>query len=165
MSTKTKSLPHQTALDLPAEKRTAVVRILNQQLANLSDLASQTKQAHWNVRGPEFYQLHQLFDDLYEPFGEHIDTVAERAVTLGGFAMGTVRCAAASSALEEFPLEPGALEYVKALAKRYAQTANAIREAIDQTDELGDADSADLLTQISRELDKSTWFLEAHFRA
>jgi len=165
MSTKTKSLPHQTALDLPADKRTAAVRILNQQLANLSDLASQTKQAHWNVRGPEFYQLHKLFDDLYEPLGDQVDSIAERAVTLGGFAMGTVRCAAANSALEEFPLEPGAIEYVKALAKRYAQAANSIREAIDQTADLGDADTADLFTQISRELDKSVWFLEAHFRA
>jgi starvation-inducible DNA-binding protein len=165
MSSKTKSLPHQTALDLPADKRTAAVRILNQQLANLFDLASQTKQAHWNVRGPEFYQLHKLFDDLYAPLGEHIDAVAERAVTLGGFAMGTVRCAAANSALEEFPLEPGALEYVKALAKRYAQAANSVREAIDGTADLGDADTADLFTQISRDLDKSVWFLEAHFRA
>ncbi|HET6410172.1 MAG TPA: DNA starvation/stationary phase protection protein Dps [Chthoniobacteraceae bacterium] len=165
MSTKTKALPHQTALDLPTDKRTESVRILNQHLANLSDLASQTKQAHWNVRGPEFYQLHKLFDDLVAPLGEHIDTVAERAVTLGGFAMGTVRCAAASSELEEFPLEPGAIEYVKALAKRWAQEANAIREAIDKTADLGDADTADLFTQISRELDKGVWFLEAHFRA
>lgn len=165
MSAKTKSLPHQTALDLPADKRTAAVKILNQQLANLSDLASQTKQAHWNVRGPEFYQLHRLFDDLYEPLGEHIDTIAERAVTLGGFAMGTVRCAAANSALEEFPLEPGALEYVKALAKRYAVAANSVREAIDQTSDLGDLDTSDLFTAISRDLDKSVWFLEAHFRA
>ena len=165
MSTKTKSLPHQTALDLPADKRTAVVKILNQQLANLSDLSSQTKQAHWNVRGPEFYQLHKLFDDLYAPLGEHIDAVAERAVTLGGFAMGTVRCAAAQSALDEFPLEPGALEYVKALAKRYAQAANAVRKSIDESQDLGDADTADLFTQISRDLDKSVWFLEAHFRA
>lgn len=165
MSSKTKSLPHQTALDLPADKRTAAVRILNQQLANLSDLASQTKQAHWNVRGPEFYQLHKLFDDLFAPLGDHIDSVAERAVILGGFAMGTVRCAAANSALDEFPLEPGALEYVKDLAKRYAQAANSVREAIDQTADLGDADTADLFTQISRDLDKSVWFLEAHFRA
>jgi starvation-inducible DNA-binding protein len=165
MSSKTKSLPHQTALAIPADKRNAAVRILNQQLANLSDLASQTKQAHWNVRGPEFYQLHKLFDDLVAPLGEHIDSVAERAVTLGGFAMGTVRCAAANSAIEEFPLEPGALEYVKALAKRYAQAANSVREAIDQTAELGDLDTSDIFTEISRELDKSVWFLEAHFRA
>ena len=102
---------------------------------------------------------------LLELFGEHIDTVAERAVTLGGFAMGTVRCAAANSELEEFPLEPGALEYVKALAKRYAQAANSIRESIDETADLGDADTADLFTAISRDLDKSVWFLEAHFRA
>ena len=90
---KTKQLPHATAIDLPSKNRAALVEILNQQLANVSDLQSQTKQAHWNVRGPEFYQLHKLFDDLAEPLAEHIDTLAERAVTLGGFALGTVRCA------------------------------------------------------------------------
>src|SRR5262249_54873208 len=96
---KTKQMPHATAIDLAPKVRSAVVAILNQQLANLSDLQSQTLQAHWNVRGQEFYQLHKLFEDLAEPFAEHIDTVAERAVTIGGFALGTVRCAANSSDL------------------------------------------------------------------
>lgn len=166
MSTKTaKSLPHRTQIGLPEEARAAVVRILNQQLANVSDLYSQTKQAHWNVRGPEFYQLHKLFDDLAETLPEHVDTIAERAVTLGGFAMGTVRCAAATSELEEFPLEPGALDYVEALAARFGTVANSVREDIDEADELGDKDTADLLTALSRELDKAVYFLEAHFRS
>src|SRR6218665_683484 len=90
-------LPHTTAIDLPAPARSSLVTLLNQQLANLADLYSQTKQAHWNVRGEEFYQLHKLFDDLSEALPEHIDTVAERAVTLGGLALGTVRSAAAAS--------------------------------------------------------------------
>jgi starvation-inducible DNA-binding protein len=161
---KTKQLPHATAIDLAPKVRSAVVAILNQQLANVSDLYSQTKQAHWNVRGPEFYQLHKLFDDLAEPLEEHIDTIAERAVTLGGFALGTVRCAANSSELEEFPLEPGAMEYVRELAKRFATAANSTRKAIDESADLGDADAADLLTDLSRDLDKSVYFLEAHFR-
>ena len=81
-------LPHATAINLPTESRAKLAAILNQQLANVFDLAAQTKQAHWNVRGPEFYQLHILFDDLVEPFAEHVDTIAERAVTLGGLALG-----------------------------------------------------------------------------
>ena len=161
---KTTQLPHATAIDLPSKNRAELVEILNQQLANISDLQSQTKQAHWNVRGPEFYQLHKLFDDLAEPLGEHIDTIAERAVTLGGFAMGTVRCAANSSELDEFPLEPGAMEYARELAKRYASCANSVRAAIGVSQNLDDADTADLLTDLSRHLDKSLYFLEAHFR-
>lgn len=158
-------LPHATAINLPAEARVKLVEILNQQLANVFDLYSQTKQAHWNVRGEEFYQLHKLFDDLAEPLEEPIDTIAERAVTLGGVALGTVRSAAKHSEISEFPHEPGGLEYVKELAKRFATVANSVRKAIDDSDELGDADSADLFTQLSRELDKSLYFLEAHIRS
>lgn len=167
MSSKTKSsksLPHHTAIALDAKARAAAVTLLNQQLANMSDLYSQTKQAHWNVRGEEFYQLHKLFDDLAEQFSEHIDTIAERAVTLGGFALGTVRCAANNSEIEEFPLEPGSMSYVKELAARYATVGNSVRLAIDHSDELGDKDTADLFTAVSRDLDKSLYFLEAHFR-
>jgi DNA-binding ferritin-like protein len=127
---KTTQLPHATAIDLPSKNRAELAEILNQQLANVSDLQSQTKQAHWNVRGPEFYQLHKLFDDLAEPLGEHIDTIAERTVTLGGFALGTVRCAANSSELDEFPLEPGAMEYARELAK--ALRSGATRSRCDQ---------------------------------
>ena len=159
------SLPHKTAIDIPAAARAKLAALLNQQLANLSDLYSQTKQAHWNVRGPEFYQLHKLFDDLAEPIEEHIDTVAERAVTLGGRALGTVRLAAENSELEEFPHKPGAMEYVTALTKRFAAAGNSVRQAIDAADKLGDPDTADLFTAVSRELDKSLYFLEAHIRA
>ncbi|HSI14663.1 MAG TPA: DNA starvation/stationary phase protection protein Dps [Chthoniobacter sp.] len=158
-------LPHKTGINLPDNARSQLVTLLNQQLANLADLHSQTKQAHWNVRGEEFYQLHKLFDDLAEPFDEFIDTVAERAVTLGGLALGTARGAAAASELPEFPLEPGGFEYAKELAQRFVKAANSVRDAIDTADDLGDKDAADIFTQISRELDKSVYFLEAHFRS
>jgi starvation-inducible DNA-binding protein len=158
-------LPHSTAIDLPASARASLVTLLNQQLANISDLYSQTKQAHWNVRGKDFYQLHKLFDDLAEPLEEFIDTIAERAVTLGGLATGTVRNAAAASELPEFPLQPGGIEYARELAQRFAKAGNSVREAIDTSDDLGDRDCADIFTDISRELDKSLYFLEAHFRA
>ena len=169
MSTRSSSikshLPHSTAIDLSASARASLVTLLNQQLANMADLHSQTKQAHWNVRGKDFYQLHKLFDDLAEPFDEFIDTIAERAVTLGGLATGTVRNAAAASELPEFPLQPGGIEYAKELAQRFAKAGNSVREAIDSAEDLGDRDSADIFTDISRELDKALYFLEAHFRA
>jgi starvation-inducible DNA-binding protein len=169
MSTRSSSikshLPHTTAIDLPAAARASLVTLLNQQLANMGDLYSQTKQAHWNVRGQEFYQLHKLFDDLAAPLPEFIDSIAERAVTLGGLALGTVRSAAAASELREFPLQPGGMEYAKELAQRFAKTANGIRAAIDTAEDLEDKTTADLFTQISQVLDKSVYFIEAHFRA
>ena len=154
---------HSTKNSLPPEIRTEVAVILNQMLADLADLYSQTKQAHWNVRGNHFYTLHKLFDDLAAAVEPHIDDTAERITALGGIAKGTVRQAAESSRLPEFPIEQsGDMLFLAALIERYALCANETRKAIDETSELGDADTADLLTAVSRDLDKSLWMLEAH---
>jgi starvation-inducible DNA-binding protein len=155
----------ETGVDLPEATRNAMVELLNQQLANTSDLYSQTKQAHWNVKGIHFYQLHLLFDALAAKRLEESDEIAERATAIGGYATGTVRMAAAASQLPEIPTTINSgTDYVQALVERYAQQANSVREAIDQADEAGDADTADLFTEISRELDKDLWFLQAHLQ-
>lgn len=154
-----------TKNNLPAAARKEVAAILNQGLADMGDLYSQTKQAHWNVRGASFYALHKLFDDLAASVESHIDDTAERITALGALAKGTVRMAAAASALPEFPDEqPRELSYVDALVERYAAVAASVRKAIDATAALGDADTADLLTGLSRDLDKALWMLEAHTR-
>jgi starvation-inducible DNA-binding protein len=154
-----------TKINLPAAARKKVAAILNQSLADMSDLYSQTKQAHWNVRGASFYALHKVFDDLAASVESHIDDTAERITALGGLAKGTVRMAAAASTLPEFPDEqPGEFSYVAALVERFATVANSVRKAIDATAALGDADTADLLTGVSRDLDKALWMLEAHTR-
>ena len=154
---------HTTKNSLSAKTRTQVAAILNQSLADLSDLYSQTKQAHWNVRGRLFYSLHKLFDDLADTVEEHLDDIAERVTALGGVAQGTIRQTAASSRLPEFPSEQkDELAFATALRDRYAFAANETRKAIDVTARLGDADAADLLTGISRDLDKALWMLEAH---
>ncbi|MBA3451051.1 MAG: DNA starvation/stationary phase protection protein Dps [Chloroflexia bacterium] len=154
-----------TAVDIPASTRGEMIALLNQELADTSDLYSQTKQAHWNVKGIHFYQLHLLFDALAEKRQGEADEIAERATELGGFATGTVRMAAASSRLPELPtdIDDGA-DYVQALVERYGTHANNTREAIDTADKAGDMDTADLFTQISRELDKDLWFLQAHLQ-
>ena len=155
----------ETGNNLPTETRKKTVAILNQLLADMTDLYSQTKQAHWNVRGQYFYMLHKLFDDLADKVEGHIDPMAERITTLGGVANGTVRQAAAASALEEFPTERAEdLHYVSALVERFAHCATALREGIEETADLGDADTADLLTAASRDVDMSLWMLEAHTR-
>jgi starvation-inducible DNA-binding protein len=142
--------------------RAEVVALLNATLANLSDLYSQAKQAHWNVRGRRFAQLHELFDKVAESVGGHIDDVAERAVQLGGVAEGTVRMAASRSRLKEWPVDlKDQDESVATLTDRVAVVANAVRDAIDVAGGLGDANTADLFTEVSRSLDKSLWMLEA----
>jgi starvation-inducible DNA-binding protein len=155
----------ETAVDLPTRTRVAMIGLLNQELADTADLYSQTKQAHWNVKGIHFYQLHLLFDQLAEKRQGEADELAERATELGGYALGTVRMAAASSRLPEIPTDINAgVDYVRALVERYGIHANNMRAAIDEADEAGDKDTADLFTEISRELDKDLWFLQAHLQ-
>jgi starvation-inducible DNA-binding protein len=154
-----------TSVDIPADSRTKINRVLNQHLADSFDLMSQVKQAHWNVKGSDFWQLHKLFDEVAERAAEWVDEFAERVTALGGYATGTVRMAAASSTLPEFPTEiTDSMDYVRAVAERLAAFTNSAREAIDQTDELGDADTADLFTEVSRCADKYLYFLEAHLQ-
>jgi starvation-inducible DNA-binding protein len=152
-----------TRIDLAAEIRTEVVAILSQTLPASLDLKTQVKQAHWNVKGLNFYQLHELFDEMATELEGFVDMVAERITALGGTALGTARIAAAKSILPEYPSDiADGVEHITALAERYALLASHVRSAIDKTGELGDADTADLYTEISREIDKRLWFLEAH---
>jgi starvation-inducible DNA-binding protein len=161
-----KTKTYKTSIDLDAETREQMIALLNQQLADTFDLYSQTKQAHWNVKGPQFFQLHELFDQLATSLLGHVDTIAERATALGGTALGTARMSSAASRLPEYPVTvSGSLESVEALSERYAALATTSRQAIDKADEQGDMDTADVFTEVSRDLDKSLWFLEAHIQA
>ncbi|MBE9047434.1 DNA starvation/stationary phase protection protein Dps [Pleurocapsales cyanobacterium LEGE 10410] len=163
VSTASKQKLYGTRIDLAEDVRVPTIELLNQTLAATLDLKTQTKQAHWNVKGMDFYQLHEMFDEMATELEEYTDMVAERVTALGGVAMGTARIAAESSILPEYALDAviGA-EHVTALADRFGAYAKHLREAIDRTDELGDADTADLYTEISRTVDKRLWFLEAH---
>ena len=154
-----------TRIDLAPETRAQMMALLNQQLADTFDLFSQTKQAHWNVKGAQFYQLHELFDKLAEEVEDYVDLIAERVTALGGVALGTVRMSAAASRLSEYPVDAvDSLPTVEAVATRYANLAAAMRAAIDTAAKQGDADTTDLFTEVSRGLDKALWFLEAHLQ-
>jgi len=155
-----------TKNDLPIPSRQTMIALLNQHLADTFDLYGQVKQAHWNVKGAQFYPLHKLFDDLAAELADFSDTIAERATALGGTAMGTVRMSAGASRLPELPLTAmNGLSCVEALATRYAALAKTTRAAIEAAQKTDDADTADLFTEVSRGLDKSLWFLEAHLQS
>jgi starvation-inducible DNA-binding protein len=154
-----------TRNDIPQRTRSTMIALLNQQLADTFDLYSQTKQAHWNVKGVQFYQLHLLFDEVAESIFEYVDMIAERVTALGGYARGTARMAAGDSRLAEFPpdLTEGR-QLVALLAERYAQYGATTRAAINTAAEDDDQSTADLFTEISRTVDKQLWFLEAHLQ-
>jgi starvation-inducible DNA-binding protein len=152
-------------IDFSEGTRQEVAAILNATLATTLDLKTQVKQAHWNVKGMHFYSLHTLFDEIAGELEGYVDMVAERVTALGGFAMGTARVAATDSILPEYPFDIlDGKDHVIALADRLAMYAQHVREAIDKTDDLGDADTADLYTEISRTVDMRLWFLEAHLQ-
>ncbi len=157
---------HETRIDIPEATRSELVDLLNRQLADTLDLYTQTKHAHWNVKGSDFLQLHELFDELAGHLLESVDTIAERATALGGTALGTARMAVAASTIEEFP--EGAvdgMDAVSALADRFAIYAASTRRAMEESDKLGDTDTNDLLTEVSRQTDKDLWLLEAHLQS
>ncbi len=156
---------HQTKNNVPANGKAAVIDLLNARVADCIDLALLTKQAHWNLRGRDFIAVHEMLDTFRGEIDDHVDTMAERVTQLGGTALGTVQTTAQKTTLAPYPTDIYAVpDHLKALPERYGQVANNVRAAIDQADEAGDADAADILTAVSRGLDKALWFLEAHIQ-
>jgi len=157
---------HSTRIDLSAKTRTRVSALLNARLADAIDLQLQAKQAHWNVKGPSFIALHELFDTLADELDGHVDEMAERITALGGIAEGTLQAVAGRTRLDAYPLEiADGRAHLDALAAAYARAAKAVRKAIDEAAKAGDADTSDLFTGVSRGLDKGLWLLEAHLQA
>ena len=151
-----------TRSDLPEATRAQSIAALNGALADATDLFTQVKHAHWNVKGPDFIALHELFDALAARLLDHVDMIAERVTALGGTAFGTARMAATASRLDEYPTDAtDGREHVVALSDRFAQLGATVRSAIDDT-AADDASTSDLFTEVSRALDKDLWFLEAH---
>lgn len=155
-----------TQNDLDKGTREKVVEILAARLNDAIDLMLQTKHAHWNVKGPDFFQLHELFDKINEDVEDYVDDIAERAVELGAFVDGDARTVAKESALGAYPrgLRDG-MAHCKALSAALARFGKLARAAIEQTAKLGDAATSDLFTEIVRGNDKWLWMVEAHLQA
>ena len=157
---------YSTKNDLSADLRGKMIPLLNARLADSIDLQTQCKQAHWNVKGPDFIALHELFDKINEDVEEYVDLLAERAVQLGGTAEGTIQAVIKGTILKVYGAKGGSgHEHVQALSNALAAYGKLVREAIDSTDKAGDMDTADIFTEISRGTDKWLWFVEAHLQA
>src|SRR3954451_9079375 len=157
---------YDTENDISQNRREELNALMNQRLADAVDLQLQMKQAHWNVKGPHFIGLHELFDDVDEAVESYVDLIAERIVQLGGVAEGTVRVAAARSELEEYPLTiADGSAHIEAVARALSTFGRDARKTISEAEQLEDADTADLFTEVSRGIDKWLWFVEAHTQA
>lgn len=156
---------HETRIDIPAKSRTKVVETLNARLADALDLALQSKQAHWNVKGPSFIALHELFDKVAEAFEGSVDEIAERITALGGTAYGTVGAIARNTSLAPYPEDIyDGTAHVEALANAIATFGKKIRKSAEVAEKAGDSGTEDLFISISQEADKYLWFLEAHLQ-
>lgn len=154
---------HDTKIDIAVEARTELIGILNQQMADNADLYSQVKQAHWNVKGIHFQQLHEFFDKVAEAIEPFTDEIAERVATLGGVAMGTTRMAAANTTLPEYPADIfDGRAHLEAVIERWAAYGASTRAASKRAGELGDPTTEDLFIEISRAVDLHLYFLESH---
>jgi starvation-inducible DNA-binding protein len=152
-----------TKSDLPEPTRRQMIDLCNARLADAIDLQTQTKQAHWNVKGPHFVALHELFDKVNADVEDYVDLIAERAVQLGGAVEGTARSVAKRSTLAEYPLKTGTgRQHVEALSSALAAFGKAIRAAIETSDQVGDKVTNDIFIEISRGNDKWLWMVEAH---
>jgi len=154
---------YETKNDLSLDTRTRSVALLNERLADAVDLGTQVKQAHWNVKGASFIALHELFDQVAEHVEDQVDLLAERITALGGVALGTVEVVARATSLKAYPLDiRDGTEHLQALSNVVADFGSKVRAAIDETAGWRDATTSDVFTQISREVDKDLWLLEAH---
>jgi len=151
--------------DLPAATRSSLIDLLDARLAEATDLQTQMKQAHWNVKGPSFIALHELFDKVNEDVEDYVDLIAERVVQLGGIAHGTARQVSGRTTLSEYPPARDGRQHAEAVSNALAAFGKLARAAIDESDRLGDKDTADIFTEISRGVDKWLWFVEAHLQA
>ena len=152
-----------TRINIHPDKRSLAISLLNQTLANLVDLKTQVKQAQWNVKGQNFYQLYMLFEEIATQLEESTDIVAERITTLGGHAFGTARVVADKSIILEYPLDiVDGEDHVTALADRLAAYGRSLRVGIEQADQIREISTQDLYIELSRPIDKALWFLEAH---
>jgi len=154
-----------TGIDLSETKRVQLIELSNACLAEAVDLQLHCKHAHWNVKGPNFIALHQLFDQVNESVEDYIDLIAERAVQLGGIANSTAHVGTPWAHIpENDPQSPSERDYVQSLSGALASFGRIAREAIGKSNELGDAVSADIFTEISRGVDKWLWMVEAHLQ-
>jgi starvation-inducible DNA-binding protein len=156
-------MPDSFVTGIDQQTQEQMCEVLNERLAVGIDLRLAVKQAHWNLRGRGFIGVHELLDEVSARLGESTDMMAERIALMGGFARGTTQAAAEKTTLAPYPVELTAIdEHISELVSRFKSYGEMIRTGMDAADEAGDEDTADLLTEVSRMVEKDTWFIGAN---
>ena len=159
------NLLHKTRISIPEKKRVELIGMLNKTLACTADLYAQLKQAHWNVKGPEFIALHKLLDEIAERVEDQVDIIAERITSLGGTALGTTQEISKNTCLRVYPVDIfSAKDHLNHLTHNFAILGELSRNNIKEAEELSDVATGDLYIALTRTLDKDLWFLEAHLQ-
>lgn len=153
----------ETRNSLKGNARAKSIVLLGTMVIHALDLERHAKQAHWNLRGPTFIALHELFDKVADEARGYADESAERLVALGGEADGRPASIANRSTLKPYPEKlESERAHVERVADALATFGELARAGIEETAGWGDQGTSDLLTGMSRELDKLLWMVEAH---
>ena len=156
-------MPENFTAELNQDTRAEMIELLNSNLADTVALTLAVKQAHWNLKGRGFIGVHELLDDVADRLRDGADLMAERAVILGGYARGTAEVVADKTTVEPYPIEESDIGvHIEQLKERFIHVGGNIRKAMDAAEEAGDEDTADLLTEVSRAIDKDAWFIGAN---
>ncbi len=150
-------------IGLTEEQRQGVIELLNKDLADAYVLLVKTKKFHWDVTGPQFRTLHELWEEQYETLTETIDALAERVRTLGGYPVGTLKGFLDHATLkEETGNVPTATEMVARLVDDHEQIIRNLREHIDRSsDDFHDEGTADFLTGLMEGHEEIAWMLRS----
>jgi len=160
-----KEILHHTRMSLPEKDRVEIIAMLNKSLASTADLFAQLKQAHWNIKGPQFIALHKLLDEIAERAEEQVDIIAERIMSLGGTALGTLQEAVKNTQLRTYPVDIFVMkDHIEHLSHNFAILGELSRNNIDASEKIGDMCTSDLYIDLTRMLDHNLWFLEAHLQ-
>ncbi len=150
-------------IGLTEEQRQGVVNLLNQDLADAYVLLVKTKKYHWDVVGPQFRTLHELWEEHYQKLTENIDAIAERVRALGGYPVGTMEGFLKIATLKEHAGEiPTATGMVSQLVEDHEQVIRNLREHVNQSsEEFHDQGTADFLTELMEEHEEIAWMLRS----
>lgn len=150
-------------IGLTDEQRQGVINLLNQDLADSYLLLVKTKKYHWDVVGPQFRSLHELWEEHYEKLTENIDAIAERIRTLGGYPIGSMEGFLKLATLKEHAGDvPSATGMVANLVQDHEQIVRNLRGHVDQSsEEFQDEGTADFLTGLMEEHEEVAWMLRS----
>jgi starvation-inducible DNA-binding protein len=153
-------------IELTDEQRSGVVKILNTLLSDEYVLYTKTRNYHWNVTGPQFNDLHKFFEEQYTELSQFVDDIAERARSLGGWALGTLKEFSQHARLSEHPGQyPKAREMIANLLADHETIVRRLRTDLETAEKHHDMGTNDFLTGLMEKHEKMAWMLRAFLQA